>query len=456
MFITPIANFDFNPKRIPNLALWLDASDTTTISATSGSVDTWSDKSGNGRNFTAVLTQRPTTGSATLNGHNVVRFDGSNDFMTGSSGLYGLSTASNTIIAVVKPVVKQIANIIAGADGSTGRWRLLASDASNLYVGGSNSSTGVIAGGTIVAPIASEVAIITSVFQTSNSCVVTGKNGDLGTPAAGSTFTMTSARLGSATSGVQFLNGDIAELLVITGVPTNALLNTICIYLKNKWAGTFTNIINPVTQLVGSGTIVGFGDSVTLGTGASLQSYGWLYRVGAAMRTIITNKGIGGTFLQNTGSVGNNGRDRYVADLTGAAKRDKALICYGYNDMRAYTDGIRTLALFQNDMQEVITGLLGAGYAATDIVLCTLPWSTDALYSSGGAGFTGSNRTVHENYNAATRVLAVNNGLLWADIYNAMLNDGRGAALIDADNIHPNDAGHGVIAQAVLSATTVT
>jgi len=51
----------FNPKQIPNLALWLDATDNSTFSFSSGSnVSQWNDKSSNGYNFTTV------TGTPTL------------------------------------------------------------------------------------------------------------------------------------------------------------------------------------------------------------------------------------------------------------------------------------------------------------------------------------------------------------------------------------------------------
>lgn len=62
--------------------LWLDAPDTSTITASSGSVSAWADKSGNGNNATqGTGSSQPTTGVATSNGKNLIRFDGSNDAM---------------------------------------------------------------------------------------------------------------------------------------------------------------------------------------------------------------------------------------------------------------------------------------------------------------------------------------------------------------------------------------
>jgi hypothetical protein len=56
--------------------LWLDAADTTTITASSGSVSQWNDKSGNGRNVSqSNAANQPTTGVATQNGLNVLDFN---------------------------------------------------------------------------------------------------------------------------------------------------------------------------------------------------------------------------------------------------------------------------------------------------------------------------------------------------------------------------------------------
>ncbi|MFK5173498.1 hypothetical protein ACI3QN_13375, partial [Propionibacterium freudenreichii] len=81
---------------------------------------------------------------------------------------------------------------------------------------------------------------------------------------------------------------------------------------------------------------------------------------------------------------------RYVAALTGAAKRDVCVICYGANDFGNTTQPTWTRALFKSDYQEVITGLLGAGYTANDIILATPHYIRNYNFD---ATFTGSNAT---------------------------------------------------------------
>lgn len=85
---------------ISGLQLWLDSADATTLyDATSGgnlvsadgaTVARWQDKSGNGRHATqGTANARPLLKTSVFNSKNVIRFDGSNDFLSvpTSSGL---------------------------------------------------------------------------------------------------------------------------------------------------------------------------------------------------------------------------------------------------------------------------------------------------------------------------------------------------------------------------------
>jgi hypothetical protein len=79
------------------MLFWLDASDATTITESGGAVSAWNDKSPNGINFSqAIAANRPTTNTQTLNGKNVIVFDGSNDRLEGTN-----TTVVRSILAVV-------------------------------------------------------------------------------------------------------------------------------------------------------------------------------------------------------------------------------------------------------------------------------------------------------------------------------------------------------------------
>jgi hypothetical protein len=82
--------------------LWLDASDISTITESSGAVSQWNDKSGNGYNFTqSTGINQPTTGTQTINGLNAIDFDGSTDVMSAGDVL-DLGTNSLTVFVVAK------------------------------------------------------------------------------------------------------------------------------------------------------------------------------------------------------------------------------------------------------------------------------------------------------------------------------------------------------------------
>jgi hypothetical protein len=83
--ITPRFANTWTPAQITT-ALWLDAADSATITASSGAVSQWNDKSGGATNFTqGTAGARPATGSATLNGRNVLTFDGGDTLLAGDA-----------------------------------------------------------------------------------------------------------------------------------------------------------------------------------------------------------------------------------------------------------------------------------------------------------------------------------------------------------------------------------
>lgn len=77
--ITILGGFD--PLDYSNLVLWLDAADASTITATGNALTQWNDKSPEG-NHAYALYGSPNTGTYTLNGKNVIRFNGTNQVLT--------------------------------------------------------------------------------------------------------------------------------------------------------------------------------------------------------------------------------------------------------------------------------------------------------------------------------------------------------------------------------------
>lgn len=90
------------PKNYAGLEVWYDASDSSTVSTVAGNVSIWRDRSGRDRHATQTTANNRPAYSGTLNGNNVLTFDGANDAMT--SGLDGrLLTGYATVFAVATP-----------------------------------------------------------------------------------------------------------------------------------------------------------------------------------------------------------------------------------------------------------------------------------------------------------------------------------------------------------------
>jgi hypothetical protein len=77
----------FTPRSL-SPALWLDASDSSTITQASGLVSEWRDKSGNNLHVKQDLTaNRPSIGLFLKNGLNVIGFDGVNNILESTSSI---------------------------------------------------------------------------------------------------------------------------------------------------------------------------------------------------------------------------------------------------------------------------------------------------------------------------------------------------------------------------------
>jgi hypothetical protein len=87
--------------QIAGLTAWWDASDAATITAVSGAVSVWADKSGNGRTlYQGTAANRPATGTRTIGGRNALDFDGSNDcLLSGDPAVVATNGAAYTVDA---------------------------------------------------------------------------------------------------------------------------------------------------------------------------------------------------------------------------------------------------------------------------------------------------------------------------------------------------------------------
>lgn len=97
--LRPRAGGAFTPKSIAGLALWLDGSDSTTMTLNGSTVSEWRDKSGNLRHATqATAASQPTFAANHRNGLSALTWDGARHMTVASfpvtDHFYGIAVAS--------------------------------------------------------------------------------------------------------------------------------------------------------------------------------------------------------------------------------------------------------------------------------------------------------------------------------------------------------------------------
>lgn len=89
----------FSPLDIPDLALWLDADDDSTILDVAGAVGTWNDKSGNSNNAgQSDPGSKPTTDAETINGRNVLVFDGNDQMQIAHDVAFNMQSQASIFV----------------------------------------------------------------------------------------------------------------------------------------------------------------------------------------------------------------------------------------------------------------------------------------------------------------------------------------------------------------------
>ena len=209
-------------------ALWLDASDSSTITESGGAVSAWADKSGNNHHATATSAQEPTYNSTT----DRIEFDGTE-----------LMTLPNSLASCNAVSVFFVANASAISGGNSIGYVLFAKGTGDtrFYVGALNSAVGsplIYTAGAILSDVSPAYTNGTDYMAGgvwgSNICnfYLDADNIHSGTETA--TATITDWRLGGTTS-TPTLVGNIAEVIICDYAVDAETRQRIDGYLAWKW-----------------------------------------------------------------------------------------------------------------------------------------------------------------------------------------------------------------------------
>lgn len=243
----------FSPSDISNLVLWLDASDTSTITESGSYVSQWDDKSGYG--YDAVQSTadvQPLTGTQTLNGSNVIEFD--SDWMT-------LNTYELNGTSLFADADQEFTVFTLGAfSTNSGYFISKAGGAEDERVFGGFAIGGYIdfwvrgRRSTAVYDFSYDVPFISAQKWDGSSLIYYKPEGTPETLDVGSYDDNTQdINIGSRTDGAYTLDGLIAEILVFSRALTTEEINQVGNYLSDKWGITWnsSNVV-PLTTSDGS------------------------------------------------------------------------------------------------------------------------------------------------------------------------------------------------------------
>lgn len=224
----------FKPFQIAGLKLWY-AADQITGLVDADPVVTWSDLSGNANDGTqATAGKRPIYKTGIVNGKPVVRFDGTDDFITYPSISLG---TQNSFFIVYRPRTSTAGHVLLG--GAAGNYASYIDATSMFYSaksGVTQYSVSVAHGGFTI-----NSTYILSIVR-NNTSVSFYKNGvQLGTTQTlGFNDTISLSALGAYADGTTVLIEDEPEVLIYASAPADNQRKQMENYLGTKYAITVT------------------------------------------------------------------------------------------------------------------------------------------------------------------------------------------------------------------------
>lgn len=252
MIINPYAfgAAGFTPLDLPNLNAWWDASDTSTITESGGDVSQWDDKSGNGYHLVqGVAASQPATGANTINGLNVLTFDGSDDFLQIGTTDLGRNVSGATVYVVfahvTNPITQQVLVLVSNGLTS-GNARLYLTTGSpapqRTRTGGRTLDADSFASITGSQAIGTSWQTYTAVFDYANTDLYSyigdtldGSSSSYHTATTTSDTESLSSGVGASPTGVARFGGDIAEILIYHDAHDATERAQMWDYLNAKW-----------------------------------------------------------------------------------------------------------------------------------------------------------------------------------------------------------------------------
>lgn len=220
----------FSPADLAGLQLWLDASDASTITESSGSISEWRDKSGNANHAAqATGTAQPAIAEASLNGLNTVDLGAtSTAFMTLAAAVdLGQSASSGTSTVYFVAETSGNPNDSVLASGANNNWYVGLGSDQVMYRTSGNFDTHSIAS-------ASGYRLISATRDGASVSVWAEGVASANNPRSKS-GSITIQRLGRRLSATKSYFGKVAEVIIYNSAHDDSTRQQVEAYLLEKW-----------------------------------------------------------------------------------------------------------------------------------------------------------------------------------------------------------------------------
>jgi hypothetical protein len=228
----------WTPAQI-STALWLDAADASTLTLNGSTVSQWADKSGNARNATqATASAQPTYNATLLGGKPALTFDGTSDFLLGTSNI-GLSGNPLFSIAGVFAMPNTTGSVFlsfGSVANASGYHFMSAGSGTNVWTG----FGGGVQLGTATLNSPSSAYVFTAVRNAVNTANWTAtQNGNLLTVTQGNSVSVTLVdgplNLGRWVGGTNYAEMTAAEIVLVPTTLSTTDRQKLEGYLAWKW-----------------------------------------------------------------------------------------------------------------------------------------------------------------------------------------------------------------------------
>lgn len=400
----------FAPTDIAGLQLWLDASDASTLFdattggslvAADGGVARWEDKSGNNRHATqSQSANRPTRKTAVQSGKDVMRFDGSNDFLEGSVTPGDGNTRSVFVVAKLSAAFGELFQIGRATSGqSLQGFMVRAGSISGTYYVGGDVTVNNLALASGSAPVST--FFLAALIQQSTTSIgyyhnsinysIAGTLASFASPTPG--YFVGKARNDAA--DLTLWTGDVCEIIVYDTALSSGDRSAVESYLIGKWgtnAPAITISSQPSNQTASSGSAT-FSATASVTQGGSL-TYQWQRSTNSGSTWADVSGATSSSLVLSSQTSGNNGDQyRVIVSSVGASSVTSSAATLTVTAAAAitYANKYGSFAHSVTGTSTVTANLTGTGYASADTRLWLLVGTTGTLSytvtASSQAGF---------------------------------------------------------------------